>query len=116
MTTRAEWKAFHHSIRHDARSLCAQRSGYPCVTRCLIHNGQEWSFTRCKDVGLRWTSYLRKSVIRERPWRENHASEMNDLPHYHRRAQREPSHRARMRGAIRITLKMARVWREDAGL
>lgn len=115
MTTRAEWKAFHHAIRHDARTLCTLRTGYPCITRRLVHNGQEWSFSRCKGDGLRWTSYLRKSLIRERHWRENHAAEMNDLPHYHRRAQREPHHRVRMRRAISLTIKTARAWREDAG-
>jgi hypothetical protein len=90
---RAEWKAFHHAIRHDARAFREIHGGYPCFTRRLTHNGEEWSFTRVRNDSGRWASYLRKSLIRERTWRENHASEMNDLPRWHRKLRREPWNR-----------------------
>ena len=38
---RAEWKAFHHAIRHDARAFREIHGGYPCFTRRLTHNGEE---------------------------------------------------------------------------
>jgi hypothetical protein len=89
---RAEWKAFYHSIRHDAWAFRESHGGYPCFsfTRRLTHNGEEWSFTRVRNDGGPWISYLRKSVIRERTWREKHASEMNDLPHCHRKLRASP--------------------------
>jgi hypothetical protein len=95
---RAEWKAFHHSIRHDAWAFRESHGGYP-------------SFTRVRNDGGRWISYLRKSVIRERPWRENHASEMNDLPHWHGKLRREPWNRVSCRRAIRTAVRCAREWR-----
>ena len=37
---RVEWKAFHHSIRHDARAFRDSHGGFPCFTRRLVHNGE----------------------------------------------------------------------------
>jgi len=111
---RAEWKAFHHSIRHDAWAFRESHGGYPSFTRRLIHNGEEWSFTRVRNDGGRWISYLRKSLIRERTWRENHASEMNDLPHWHRKLRREPWTRAACHRGIRGAVRCAREWRTAA--
>lgn len=108
---RAEWKAFHHSIRLDARAFRDSHGGFPCFTRRLVHNGEEWSFTRARNDGRGWTSHLRKSLIRERGWREHHASEMNDLPHWHRKLQREPWTRTACRWAIRTAVRCARDWR-----
>jgi hypothetical protein len=111
---RAEWKAFHHAIRHDAWAFRETHGGYPSFTRRLIHNGEEWSFTRVRNDGARWLSYLRKSLIRQRVWRENHASEMNDLPHWHRKLRREPWTRVACHRAIRVAVRCAREWRTAA--
>jgi hypothetical protein len=47
--TRAEWKAFHHSIRADVRALRLQYGGWPCFSR-VFHNGaQRWHFERSVD-------------------------------------------------------------------
>ena len=108
---RAEWKVFYHSIRHDARAFRDSHGGFPCFTRRLVHNGEEWSFTRARNDGRGWTSHLRKSLIRERGWREHHASEMNDLPHWHRKLRREPWTRTACRRAIRTAVRCAREWR-----
>ena len=107
----AEWKAFHHSIRYEARAFRESHGGFPCFTRRFVHNGEEWSFTRSRDDGRRWTRHLRKSLIRERGWREHHASEMNDLPHWHRKLRREPWTRTACRRAIRTAVRCARDWR-----
>ena len=111
---RAEWKAFHHAIRHDAWMFRESHGGFPSFTRPLTHNGEEWSFSRVRNDGTRWVSYLRKSIVRQRAWRENHASEMNDLPHWHSKARREPWNRVVCRRAIRVALRCAREWRLDA--
>lgn len=60
---RVQWRAFHHAIRHDAWAFREIHGGYPCFTRRLTHNGEEWSFTRVRNDGARWVSYLRKSLI-----------------------------------------------------
>lgn len=49
---RAEWKAFHHSIRQDARTFRNSHGGFPCFTRRFFHNGEEWSFTRARNDGV----------------------------------------------------------------
>lgn len=49
---RAEWKAFHHSIRQDARAFRESHGGFPCFTRRFVHNGEEWSFTRARNDGM----------------------------------------------------------------
>ena len=99
------------AIRHDARAFRESHGRYPCFTRRLVHNGEEWSFTRARNDGMRWTSHLRKSLTRERGWRQKQADEMSDVPNWHQKHCREPSARATFRRAIRTAVRCAREWR-----
>ena len=60
---------------------------------------------------MRWTSHLRKSLIRQMGWRQKHADEMSDLPYWHQKHRREPWARATFRRAIRTAVRCAREWR-----
>lgn len=111
---RQEWHAFHHSIRHDARAYRERHGGYPCLNRSFTHNGEEWSFTRARNDGIRWTSYLRKSLAQQRSWRELHASELHELPHWRWLLRRDPWKRSTCLGRMRTSLRIAREWRAIA--
>ena len=113
--TRNDWKAFHHAIRADARAFRESHGGYPCFTRHLQHNGEEWSFTRRTEDGRRWESRLRKTLIRQRAWRGLSARALNECRDYHR------DYRSAWKGkrmaliAIRSAVEEARATRENSG-
>lgn len=112
---RTEWKAFHHSIRADARAFRESHGGYPCFTRHLTHNGEEWSFTRARNEGIRWTSHLRKSLIRQRAWRGLSARALNECREYHDDYKRSWKSKHMSRRAIRSAVEEARAIREHSG-
>ncbi|HMT45502.1 MAG TPA: hypothetical protein PKE59_00140 [Novosphingobium sp.] len=105
---RTEWKAFHHSIRADARAFRESHGGYPCFTRHLQHNDEEWSFTRARNDGIRWTSNLRKSLIRQRPTGGKIADELDTAQDHRRAMRRAPWTATTHKRGIRIAIRIAR--------
>lgn len=109
--TRDEWKAFDHAIRADARAFKESHGGYPCFVRHFMHRGQEWTVTRALGDGIKWHTYTRKSIIRQRSRTALIADELDTAA----------GHRAAVRGApwtaythkrgARLAVKIAREWR-----
>lgn len=112
--TRDEWNAFHHSIRADARAFRDSHGGYPCFTRHLTHNGEEWSFTRARNDGIRWTSHLRKSLIRQRPAGGKIADELDTARDHCRAMRGAPWTAALHKRGMRLAIRIAREIRTAA--
>lgn len=112
--TREEWKAFTHSIRADARAFLDIHGGFPCFTRHFHHNSEEWSLTRSRQDGVRWTTNLRKSLIRQRAWRGLSARALNECREYHADYKSGWKSKLTARRAIRISVAEAKAWREAA--
>jgi len=112
--TRDEWKAFDHSIRADARAFREKHGGYPCFTRHIQHNGEEWSYTRARNDGTRWTTHLRKSVIRERPRAALIADELATAADHRHSLRRAPWTATPHKRGCRLAIRIAREWRTAA--
>ena len=115
---RTEWKAFHHSIRADARAFQKQHGGFPCFTRHLTHNGTEWSITRrTENRHGGWQTNLRTTLLRQRAWQALAARALNECQEYHAEIKRSRNFRnpnAIQRRAIRSAVEEARTTRENA--
>lgn len=111
ITTRAEWSAFHHKIRADARAFNLRYGGFECIRRSFSHDGREHVFTRYRDYPNRSISHMRAAIIRERPRATLVHDELNTAAEYRAKLRAQKWNKVIYRRAIRLSLECARAWR-----
>lgn len=108
--TRDEWKAFHHSIRADARAFGDIHGGYPCFGRDFEHNGAPFNLTRFK-TWKGWETHLRRALIRDRPTVQRVAEELRDCANGRADWKANPWRKYQLRRACFMAVKCARAIR-----
>lgn len=111
--TRAEWKAFMHSLRSDARAFKAAHGGHPCFARYFIHNGKEWTITRRLDAG--WTTHTRTSRIDAQTPRRPFFAVMDEMRQIIAQYRAAPWMRDSRKRALRLCLKDLAAYRNGTG-
>lgn len=112
--TRQEWQDFTHKIRSDARAFKERHGGFPCFTRHFWHNGIEWSITRVRNDGVRWQTFIRPSLIRERETRGRIFDEIDTAADHRRAMRRAPWTKSTHKRGIRLAVEIARALRMEA--